>query len=101
MSCFVLRVCVLDKPVLSVSVELVPCTQVSMELFDPIYSCGILRPSGHVVKCIHDFNPDYDELRQVNLSSFDLSNCFDAESIQFLLFYFIFLLLPDVTGRGF
>ncbi|XP_031179243.1 cilia- and flagella-associated protein 300 isoform X1 [Sander lucioperca] len=55
----------LDKPVVSVDVELVPCTKVSMELFDPIYSCGILRPSGHVVKCFHDVYPDYDELRQM------------------------------------
>ncbi|KAK2830338.1 hypothetical protein Q5P01_018269 [Channa striata] len=59
-------VCVpLDKPVVSVDVEVVPCTTVSMELFDPIYSCGILRPSGHVVKCFHDVYPDYDELRQM------------------------------------
>lgn len=78
----VICVCVLDKPVLSVSVALVPCTQVSMELFDPIYSCGVLRPSGRVVKCLHDVNPDYDELRQVTLSSFDPSICFDADSIQ-------------------
>ncbi|XP_069032827.1 cilia- and flagella-associated protein 300 [Embiotoca jacksoni] len=55
----------LDKPVVSVSVEPVPCTKVSMELFDPIFSCGILRPSGHVVKCFHDVHPDYDELRQM------------------------------------
>ncbi|XP_030597382.1 cilia- and flagella-associated protein 300 isoform X1 [Archocentrus centrarchus] len=55
----------LDKPVVSVSVEPVPCTKVSMELFDPIYSCGILRPTGHVVKCFHDVYPDYDELRQM------------------------------------
>ncbi|KAM4539606.1 cilia- and flagella-associated protein 300 [Odontesthes bonariensis] len=55
----------LDKPVVSVSVEPVACTKVSLELFDPIYSCGILRPSGHVVKCFHDVYPDYDELRQM------------------------------------
>ncbi|XP_039978191.1 cilia- and flagella-associated protein 300 [Xiphias gladius] len=55
----------LDKPVVSVDVEVVPCTKVSMELFDPIYSCGILRPSGHVSKCFHDVYPDYDELRQM------------------------------------
>ncbi|AWP21707.1 DUF4498 domain containing protein [Scophthalmus maximus] len=55
----------LDKPVVSVDVELVPCTKVSMELFDPIYSCGILRPSGHIVKCFHYAYPDYDELRQM------------------------------------
>ncbi|XP_026156446.1 cilia- and flagella-associated protein 300 [Mastacembelus armatus] len=55
----------LDKPVVSVDVDVVPCTTVSMELFDPIYSCGILRPTGHVVKCFHDVYPDYDELRQM------------------------------------
>ncbi|XP_034016043.1 cilia- and flagella-associated protein 300 [Thalassophryne amazonica] len=55
----------LDKPVVSVTVEVVPCTAVSMELFDPIYSCGVVRPSGHIVKCYHDMYPDYDELRQM------------------------------------
>ncbi|XP_042291730.1 cilia- and flagella-associated protein 300 isoform X1 [Thunnus maccoyii] len=55
----------LERPVVSVDVEVVPCTKVSMELFDPIYSCGVLRPSGHVVKCFHDVHPDYDELRQM------------------------------------
>lgn len=60
-------VSVVDDPVMSVDVELVPCTKVSMEVFDPIYSCGILRPSGHIVKCLHDVYPDYDELRQVTV----------------------------------
>ncbi|XP_003968947.1 cilia- and flagella-associated protein 300 [Takifugu rubripes] len=54
----------LDRPV-RVEVEQVPCTRVSMDLFDPIYTCGILRPSGHMVKCFHDVFPDYDELRQM------------------------------------
>lgn len=61
-------VCVVEKPVVSVHVELVPCTKVSMELFDPVYTCGIIRPSGHIVKCFHDVYPDYDELRQVTFS---------------------------------
>ncbi|XP_053303229.1 cilia- and flagella-associated protein 300 [Pleuronectes platessa] len=55
----------LDKPVVSVHVEVVACTKVSMELFDPIFSCGILRPNGHMVKCLHDVYSDYDELRQM------------------------------------
>ncbi|KAM4630193.1 cilia- and flagella-associated protein 300 [Polymixia lowei] len=55
----------LVKPVVSVDVEVVPCSKVSMDLFDPVYSCGILRPSGHVVKCFHEVYPDYDELRQM------------------------------------
>ncbi|CAF90438.1 unnamed protein product, partial [Tetraodon nigroviridis] len=54
----------LDEPV-RVEVEQVPCTRVSMDLFDPIYSCGILRASGHMVKCFHDVDPNYDELRKM------------------------------------
>lgn len=57
-----------DRPV-RVEVEQVPCTRVSMDLFDPIYSCGVLRASGHMVKCFHDVYPDYDALRQVLVCS--------------------------------
>ncbi|KAM3596887.1 uncharacterized protein V6R79_022145 [Siganus canaliculatus] len=55
----------LEKSALSVDVEVVPCTQISMDLFGPVYTCGILRPSGHIVKCLHDVYSDYDELRQM------------------------------------
>ncbi|XP_075872317.1 cilia- and flagella-associated protein 300 isoform X2 [Nelusetta ayraudi] len=55
----------LDQPAVWVDAQPVPCTAVSMELFDPLYSCGIVRPSGHMVKCFHDVYPDYDELRQM------------------------------------
>lgn len=87
---FCVCVFVVDKPVVCVDVEPVPCTKASMELFDPIYSCGILRPSGHVVKCFHDVYPDYDELRQVNflITSLSLSIFyifFDMESVQVFL----------------
>ncbi|KAG7255756.1 hypothetical protein CRUP_027864 [Coryphaenoides rupestris] len=57
----------LDGPLVcvDVDVEVVSCSRVSMDLLDPLYACsGILRPSGHVVKCAHDFYPDYDELRR-------------------------------------
>lgn len=49
-------------------VEPVPCSRVSTDLFDPLYTCGILRPSGLVVKCLHEVHQDYDKLRQVTLS---------------------------------
>uniref|UniRef100_A0A3P9HVP2 Cilia- and flagella-associated protein 300 n=1 Tax=Oryzias latipes TaxID=8090 RepID=A0A3P9HVP2_ORYLA len=55
----------LDKPVVSVHVEPVPCSRVSTDLFDPLYTCGILRPSGLVVKCLHEVHQDYDKLRQM------------------------------------
>lgn len=91
---------VVDKPVVCVDVEPVPCTQVSMELFDPIYSCGILRPSGHVVKCFHDVYPDYDELRRVSYFSPHPPVClsvlmlFGTDSNKSLS------ATPDVAGRG-
>lgn len=53
------------KPIESVKVEVVPCTKVSMDLFDPIYTSGIVSPSGHIVKCFDEVHTDYDELRQV------------------------------------
>lgn len=83
-------VCV-DRPV-RVEVEQVPCTQVSMDLFDPIYSCGILRASGHVVKCFHDVYPDYDELRQV-LACSHLPVC-----LGLFLDMIHFSSAPDVAG---
>ncbi|KAF6737767.1 uncharacterized protein FQA47_023550 [Oryzias melastigma] len=55
----------LDKPVVSVCVEPVPSSRVSMDLFDPLYTCGILRPSGLVVKCFHELYPDYNKLRKM------------------------------------
>ncbi|XP_041665728.1 cilia- and flagella-associated protein 300 isoform X2 [Cheilinus undulatus] len=54
----------LETEIVQVDVEPVLCTKVSMDLFDPLYSCGILTFSGHVVKCFHDVYPDYDKLRQ-------------------------------------
>lgn len=53
------------RDITHVNVEVVPCTKVSVDIFDPIYSNGILRPSGHIVKCYHEVIPDFDELRMV------------------------------------
>ncbi|XP_077581063.1 cilia- and flagella-associated protein 300 [Stigmatopora nigra] len=55
----------LSKPIASVNVEVVPCTCVSMDLFDPIYTCGIVAPSGHIARCFHETYPDYDKLREM------------------------------------
>uniref|UniRef100_A0A672YYW2 Cilia- and flagella-associated protein 300 n=1 Tax=Sphaeramia orbicularis TaxID=375764 RepID=A0A672YYW2_9TELE len=48
---FLMCVFFIDRPVVSVDVEVVPCTKVSMEMFDPLCSSGVC--------------PDYDELRQM------------------------------------
>uniref|UniRef100_A0A8C5DS66 Cilia- and flagella-associated protein 300 n=1 Tax=Gouania willdenowi TaxID=441366 RepID=A0A8C5DS66_GOUWI len=82
-------------PLVSVSVKIIPCTKVSMDLFDPIYSCGILMPSGHVVKCLHDVHPDYDELRQMlqeeDSQHYDVIGKEEREEFIFLLFKHICL----------
>ncbi|KAJ8405905.1 hypothetical protein AAFF_G00313420 [Aldrovandia affinis] len=57
----------LDREVTQVKVEMVPCTKVSMDIFDPIYSHGIVRPTGHIVKCCQDYNADFDELKKMLL----------------------------------
>lgn len=63
------------RDITRVNVEVVPCTKVSVDLFDPIYSNGILRPSGHIVKCYHEIYPDFDELRMVWIvTSFTIIN---------------------------
>ncbi|XP_049603423.1 cilia- and flagella-associated protein 300 isoform X2 [Syngnathus scovelli] len=54
-----------DRPVASVDVEVVPSTKVSMDLFDPIYTCGIVASSGHIARCFHEVYPDYDKLREM------------------------------------
>nr|XP_057922037.1 cilia- and flagella-associated protein 300 [Doryrhamphus excisus] len=55
----------LNKPVVSVDVEVVPCTKISMDLFDPIYTCGIVGTSGRIAVCFHEVYPDYDKLREM------------------------------------
>ncbi|XP_045573462.1 cilia- and flagella-associated protein 300 [Salmo salar] len=55
----------LEGEVVCVQVEVVPCSKVTMEMFDPLYSSGIITASGHITKCFHDTYPDYDLLRQM------------------------------------
>ncbi|KAF5906964.1 baculoviral IAP repeat-containing protein 2-like isoform X1, partial [Clarias magur] len=57
----------LGRDVTHVDVQLIPCTKVSMDVFDPIFSSGIVHPSGHIAKCFHEVRPDFDELRMMLL----------------------------------
>ncbi|KAI7796085.1 cilia- and flagella-associated protein 300 [Triplophysa rosa] len=57
----------LGRDVTHVNAEVVPCTKVSVEMFDPIYSNDIVHPSGHIVKCYHEIHPNFDELRMILL----------------------------------
>lgn len=57
----------IGRDVTHVDVELVPCTKVSLNIFDPIFSSEIVHPSGHIAKCFHEVHLDFDELRMVSM----------------------------------
>ncbi|KAM9451745.1 cilia- and flagella-associated protein 300 isoform 2-T2 [Clarias gariepinus] len=57
----------LGRDVTHVDVQLIPCTKVSMDVFDPIFTSGIVHPSGHIAKCFHEVHTDFDELRMMLL----------------------------------
>ncbi|XP_043385376.1 transcriptional coactivator YAP1 isoform X6 [Chelonia mydas] len=71
----------------------VPCTQVSMSFFDRLYSEGVVRETGYIVKCYDDYYdgiPISDELRKVLLledsDHFDLFSQSNREEFLFCLF---------------
>lgn len=48
---------------------MVPCTQISMSFFDRLYTEGLVRETGHIVKCYDEYYDDIlisDELRKVS-----------------------------------
>ncbi|XP_062392052.1 cilia- and flagella-associated protein 300 isoform X1 [Sardina pilchardus] len=85
----------LGNKVTRVDVEVIPCSKVSMDIFDPLHSGGVLRPSGHIVKCYHDIYGDFDELRNVltieDSDKYDLIRPADREEFIFKLFKHICL----------
>lgn len=55
-----------------VEATVVPCTQISMAFFDRLYSEGVVRESGHIVKCYEDYYDGIlipDELRKVSIAA--------------------------------
>ncbi|KAI1903793.1 hypothetical protein AGOR_G00030870 [Albula goreensis] len=85
----------LDKEVTRVTVELVPCTKLSVDMFDPLYSHGIVRPTGHITKCFHEYYADFDELRQMLLiedsENYGVISREDRQEFLFRLFQHICL----------
>ncbi|KAL7853874.1 hypothetical protein AOLI_G00207180 [Acnodon oligacanthus] len=85
----------LGSDVTHVDVEAVPCTKVSVDIFEPIFSSGIVRPSGHIVKCYHEVNPDFDELRMMLLEedsdNYHVVSPCDRQEFLFRLFKHIVL----------
>ncbi|XP_053109194.1 cilia- and flagella-associated protein 300 isoform X2 [Hemicordylus capensis] len=83
----------LDTNVRKVDVKNVPCTQMSMSFFDRLYCEGVVRESGHIVKCLDEYHDDIliaDELRKVLLledsAHYDLFSPSDREEFLFRLF---------------
>ncbi|NXO03041.1 CF300 protein, partial [Rhinopomastus cyanomelas] len=71
----------------------VPCSQISMSFFDRLYSGGVVRESGDIVKCYDDYYEDIlisDELRKLLLledsDHYDLFSQLDREEFLFCLF---------------
>ncbi|XP_018427469.1 PREDICTED: uncharacterized protein C11orf70 homolog, partial [Nanorana parkeri] len=83
----------LGKKVEKVEVKEVPCTQLSMSLFDCLCAANIVRESGYISKCLDEYVDDFmisDELRKVLLvedsDKFDIFSPSDREQFIFLLF---------------
>ncbi len=52
------------------AVEEVPATVLNMEFFDRLWKCGVVRKSGHIVKCFDEVCGDFvisDKLREVRV----------------------------------
>ncbi|NXP07240.1 CF300 protein, partial [Thinocorus orbignyianus] len=83
----------LGSKVTKIEATLVPCTQISMTFFDRLYSEGVVRETGHIVKCYDDYYDDIlisDELRKVLLledsDHYDLFSQLDRKEFLFCLF---------------
>ncbi|XP_076836581.1 cilia- and flagella-associated protein 300 isoform X2 [Brachyhypopomus gauderio] len=85
----------LGNEITHVDVEIVPCTKVSVDIFDPVFSNGIVHASGHIVKCYHEVHPDFDELRMMLIEEDSdhyhvVSTC-DRQEFLFRLFKHVVL----------
>ncbi|NXX91422.1 CF300 protein, partial [Centropus bengalensis] len=71
----------------------VPCTEISMSFFDRLYSEGLVRENGYIVKCYDEYYDDIlisDELRKVLLLEdsdyYDIFSQSDRKEFLFCLF---------------
>ncbi|NXX50765.1 CF300 protein, partial [Tricholaema leucomelas] len=83
----------LGSKVRRVEATVVPCTQISMAFFDRLYSEGVVRETGYIVKCYDDYYDDIliaDELRKVLLvedsDHYDSFSQLDRKEFLFCLF---------------
>ncbi|NXC20101.1 CF300 protein, partial [Corythaeola cristata] len=85
--------CIAGSKVTKIEATVVPCTQISMSFFDRLYSEGVVRETGDIVKCYDDYYDDIlisDELRKVLLledsDHYDLFSQSDRKEFLFCLF---------------
>ncbi|KAK2517355.1 hypothetical protein Q9233_013211 [Columba guinea] len=83
----------LGSKVIDIEATVVPCTQTSMSFFNRLYSEGVVRETGDIVKCYDDCYDDIlisDELRKVLLledsDHYDLFSQLDRQEFLFCLF---------------
>ncbi|XP_040400108.1 cilia- and flagella-associated protein 300 isoform X2 [Cygnus olor] len=83
----------LGSKVTKIEAIVVPCTQISMSFFDRLYTEGLVRETGHIVKCYDEYYDDIlisDELRKVLLledsDHYDLFSQSDRKEFLFCLF---------------
>ncbi|NXY82599.1 CF300 protein, partial [Alcedo cyanopectus] len=83
----------LGSKVTKIEAAVVPCTQISMSFFDRLYSEGIVRETGDIVKCYDYYYKDIlisDELRKVLLledsDHYDSFSQLDRKEFLFCLF---------------
>ncbi|KAL5476238.1 hypothetical protein EMCRGX_G026159 [Ephydatia muelleri] len=94
----------ISSKVTHVSVKDVPCSQLNMSFFDHLHSSGVVRETGHIVKCFDDVMDDFlvsDELRKVLLDP-DCANygMFDeAQRAEFLFRVFKHLALGGPVNQ--
>ncbi|XP_061194760.1 cilia- and flagella-associated protein 300-like [Saccostrea echinata] len=82
----------------SVTAEVVPCSVLSMTLFDRLTDKGVVRESGHISKCFDEFYGEFqisDELRKMLLIDDSDNYCLysDSERDEFLFRIFFHLCL--------
>ncbi|XP_025890751.1 cilia- and flagella-associated protein 300 isoform X2 [Nothoprocta perdicaria] len=83
----------LGSNVIKTEATVVPCTQISMSFFDRLYTEGVVRETGHIVKCYDEYYDGIiisDELRKVLLledsEHYDIFSQSDRQEFLFCLF---------------
>lgn len=90
--------------VTQVNVKDVPCSELSMSFFDPLYSSGVVHATGHITKCFDEVMDDFlisDELRKVLLDP-DSANYrvfSDSQRAEFLFQIFKHLALGGPVNQ--